>query len=87
MGAKDENGKSVSYVNQNNQQVYDIADMENFNKEYNELMREDFIIEVNESNKEMITIVRDAVLECDMEFSGQEALAFDRFCEIVEGEE
>jgi hypothetical protein len=82
----DESGEPKT-IERDGQSVYDIKDIPAFNKEYNELMMELFVIEVSEANKDMIEVVRNAVLECDKEFSGQEALVFDRYCEIMEGEE
>jgi len=81
----DENG-NPNIVERDGQKVYDVKDVTEFNKDYNDLMLEQFVIEETESNKEMIKIVREAVVNCDKEFSGQEALVFDRYCEIVEGE-
>jgi hypothetical protein len=74
-------------IEKDGQQVYDIKDISAFNKDYNELMMEKFIIDETASNKDMVEAVKNAVLNCDKVFSGQEALVFDRYCEIVEGEE
>lgn len=83
---KDENGEP-KIIEKDGQQVYDVQDMEAFNKEYNELMLEELVVEETVANKDVLNAVRNAVLNCDQEFSGQDALVFDRFCEIVEGEE
>lgn len=80
-------GDEPVIVEKDGQQVYDVEDLDGFNKEYNELMLEQFVIEVTEANKDMIEVVRKAVIECDKEFSGNDALVFDRYCEIMEGEE
>jgi cupin superfamily acireductone dioxygenase involved in methionine salvage len=83
---KDENGEPKTIENEQGQKVYDIVDMQTFNKDYNELMIEEFVIEVTESNRSMIEVVSNAVFDCDEMFSGQDALVFDRYCEIMEGE-
>lgn len=67
------------------QQVYDVKDQNAFNIEYQELMGEEFVIEVTESNKSMIEVLSNAILDSDEEYSGQDALVYDRFCDILEG--
>jgi len=64
--------------------MYDIKDIVSFNREYNILMNEEYIIEQTEDRKDMLLTVQDAVLNCDIVFKGTEALKYDRFCEIVE---
>lgn len=82
----DKDGNPLIVEDKNGHHVYDVKDLQAFNKDYNELMTEDFIIEVTEENKEMIESVKNSVCECDKEFSGDEAFLFERYCEIVEGE-
>jgi hypothetical protein len=84
----DEEGNPKTSINENKDLVYDIKEVEQhlFEIEVNELYGEIFTIEVTESNKEMIKVVRNAVIDCDRVFSGQEAMVFDRYCEIMEGE-
>lgn len=69
----------------NGQYYWDIKDgcQEDFNREYRELWNEEYIIE-GENNREMLLTVKDAVLNCDQLFSGQEALKYDEYCELVE---
>lgn len=83
----DENGEPKVIEKEDGHKVYDIKDIEAFNKEYFELINEPFIIEVTESNKTVVEAVRDAVWSDEKEYSGQDALFYDRICEIVEGEE
>jgi hypothetical protein len=82
----DDDGEPQLIDLEDGQKGYQLTDPDAFNKEYTELLLEEFVIEVSESNRQMIEVVRNAVLECDKEFSGKEALDFDRYCEIVEGE-
>jgi hypothetical protein len=81
----DENGQPKTIEKENGQSSYDIKDMTAFVKEYDVLMNENFIIEETESNKEMLEIVKDAVLETEQTFKGSDALVYERYCEIVEG--
>ena len=69
--------------------VYDIDNekMLEFAKEYEDLMAEDFVIVVDESNRKMVKSVRDAILDCELEFYGESAFVFDRLCDIIEGED
>lgn len=57
---------------------------EDFNKDYIELWNESHIIE-GEDHSNMLLSVKEAVLNCDKTFSGQEALQYDLWCELVEG--
>ncbi len=69
----------------NGQRHWDIKDdkQEDFNKDYLELWNETHVIE-GEDNKVMFVSVRESVLNCDKAFSGQEALMFDQWCDLVE---
>jgi hypothetical protein len=83
----EEDGTPRILTNESGQQVYDIKDMASFNREYSELMLEELIIEVTDANKDMINTTRDALLDCEQTFAGNDALIYDRYCEIIEGEE
>lgn len=63
----------------------DDATKEEYNKQLMELMDEDYIIEVTADKKEMIQVVKDAILNCDIEFSGNDAWTYDAICECFEG--
>lgn len=67
-----------------NKNIYDLSDRNGFQREYAELLQEDFVIEENEERKEILLKVREIILECDKTFRGREALEYDRWCEIVE---
>lgn len=82
-----ENGEPNVIENDEGQQVYDIKDLDAFTKEYNDLISEAFVIEVTEANKDVIKSVRKSVWNDEKEYSGQDALFYDRICEIIEGEE
>lgn len=85
---KDDNGevifKEVKMPGGEKNKSFKITDPIKYNLEINELMDEDYIIEVNEERKEMLMSVKDSILNCEMEFSGQEAELYDSLCEAVE---
>jgi hypothetical protein len=64
--------------------TYDVPEKEAFNKEYYALLNEEFILEENEERKEMLLLLKEVILNCEMTFKGREALEYDRWCEIVE---
>jgi len=54
------------------------------NENINELMCEEFSIECNESNKDMLMIVSKILLDGDFTLSGDYADAYDEWCEMFE---
>ncbi|MEQ6355285.1 hypothetical protein ABNX05_11705 [Lysinibacillus sp. M3] len=48
------------------------------------MMNEDFIIEETIDKIEMLKTLQNIILNCDLEFTGQKAVLYDRFCEIFE---
>lgn len=56
-----------------------------YNREYFIFMNEEFVIEENETNKEMLLLIKDIILNCEMTFKGVEAIEYDTWCELVEG--
>ncbi|MFY0516843.1 hypothetical protein ACOMCU_03285 [Lysinibacillus sp. UGB7] len=48
------------------------------------LLHEDFIIEETAEKIDMLHILQDIVLNCDLEFTGKKATLYDKFCEIFE---
>ncbi|EON72823.1 hypothetical protein [Lysinibacillus sphaericus] len=48
------------------------------------LLHEDFIIEETAEKIDMLRILQEIVLNCDLEFTGKKATLYDRFCEIFE---
>lgn len=55
-----------------------------FNTEYNNLMNETYSIDETDSNEEIIKTVGNSLINCDLEFQGQEAHFFDSWCERFE---
>lgn len=68
----------------NGTEVYDIENREQCEKEILELYNETLVIEENEENREMLITVGEAILNCDKEFQGQDALDYDLYCEMFE---
>jgi len=48
------------------------------------MMNEEFIIEETADKIEMLQILQTIILSCDLEFTGQKAVLYDRFCQIFE---
>lgn len=86
LAEKDENGQPKQETDEAGNTIYVLSDeaKEKFNAEYAELMDEDCVIEETEERRDMLLTVKEAVLNCDMKFKGQDALLYDRYCEIVE---
>lgn len=78
----DEEGNPKT-VERDNQQYWDIKDIPSYKQDYNELLEEEFIIE-GEDKRDMLLVVKDAILDCDKSFSGSEAMLYDQWCDIVE---
>ncbi|MEK5036295.1 hypothetical protein MKY96_33120 [Paenibacillus sp. FSL R7-0302] len=82
----EEDGTPVGSANEDGSTTFKIADMHAFNREFQILMNEDFIIEETEDKKAMFEVVRHAALNTDEIYSGAEAVMYDRWCDIIEGE-
>jgi hypothetical protein len=85
---KSPEGEPLTRTEPDGTTVYDIPpeSMPLFNKEYTELRSEVFILDETEERADMLRSVRDAILNVEgMTFSGQDAILYDRWCEIVEG--
>lgn len=57
---------------------------EEYHKEYNTILEEYYIVEVNETNRDMIQSIAEALLDCEIELSNDEAVLYDRWCEQFE---
>lgn len=78
----DEEGNPKT-VERDNKQYWDIKDIPSYKQDYNELLEEEFIIE-GEDKRDMLLAVKVAVLDCEKSFSGNEAMLYDQWCDIVE---
>jgi len=82
---KDSDG-NFNTINKDGKSFYDIDDVRGFQVEFDILMQENLVIHNDEANKQMITTLKDIILNCDKEFSGQEALIYETYCEMFEEE-
>jgi hypothetical protein len=83
---KDANGEPMMITREDGSQVFDMEDLDAFNREYFILTREELIVDETPERADMINTIKDVVLNTDKIFSGQDAMLYDRWCEIVEGE-
>ncbi|MCE4043365.1 hypothetical protein LXM56_04480 [Lysinibacillus fusiformis] len=87
---KDENGEIVTETKEihNKEEEIVLFQCEEAEKEAQMqimlMMNEDFIIEETADKIEMLTILQSIILNCDLEFTGNKAVLYDRFCEIFE---
>lgn len=82
----DENMNPIMVELPDGRKKYDMTDenLKQFNIEYSNLMNENVILKITDENSEMIDLIKELILNCDMTFKGEEALKYERFCEIVE---
>lgn len=81
---KDEDGNPVTNEVEDGRTAYKIDDMEEYQRQYFYLMNEDFYIEEGKDREEMLKYVKQLILNTDKTFKGEEALKYDRWCEIAE---
>lgn len=81
--SKDESGLPKKTI-ENDQEVFVVEDMKNFNKEYFDLLNEDFFIDINHHTEKMVHSVTHSVLNCGLSFKGQESIDYDLLCEKFE---
>lgn len=87
---KDENGEIVTETKEihNKEEEIVLFQCEEAEKEAQMqimlMMNEDFIIEETADKIEMLTTLQSIILNCDLEFTGNKAVLYDRFCEIFE---
>jgi len=76
---KDDEGNALIENNS-----YVLEDAEAFNKEYVELMSENFIIDETESKREMLQHIKRILDNTETEFEGVKAFQYDSWCEAFE---
>lgn len=81
---KDNDGKPLFEALPDNKVKYHLTDTASFNHELDILMREEFVIEENEANKDMLETVAEALLNLAIPLKGQEAIRYERYCEAFE---
>lgn len=80
----DENGEINKIEGSNGQLIWDVQDKDAYNNDYRELMIEEWVVELNEENKDMLLTLKDFILNLDIMLKGKEAMQYHRWCEIVE---
>ncbi|WP_453992096.1 DUF1617 family protein [Bacillus nitroreducens] len=65
---------------------WDVKDVDAFVKDCNELYEEELVIDGGD-NHGMLKTVKEVLLNCDVEFSGQDASIYDYLCDQFEGGE
>lgn len=81
---KDDDGNPLYESLPGNKVKYHLTDTASFNYELDILMKEEFVIEENEINKDMLETVADVLLNLSIPLKGQEALMYERYCEAFE---
>jgi hypothetical protein len=66
--------------------VYKMEDKAAFNKDYQELLDEKLVLDSGD-DQEMLKTMKNVLLNCDKEFSGQQAVVYDALCDAFEGGE
>jgi hypothetical protein len=79
--AIDENGQVVFIEGT---KTPDVDNMAEYEKEFNQLLNEEFYIEENDKNKDMLLVIKEAILDYDEEVEGQDAANHYRMCKLVE---
>lgn len=78
-----ENGKWKT-IKLEDSEHYDVKDLDGYKKEFQTMQDEHFLIEQNETNREMLLTIRDIIMNCPIETQGNDALIYDRFWDMVE---
>ena len=76
---KDDEGNALIEDNS-----YVLEDAEAFNKEYLELMNEDFVIDETASKREVLQHVKRILENTETEFEGVKAFQYDSWCDAFE---
>ncbi|MDF2650401.1 MAG: hypothetical protein K0Q73_6206 [Paenibacillus sp.] len=66
------------------QEVFDIEDETSAVLALNELLNEEFVVDLTEERKQMLVSVKRSILTCSVKLNGKAADDYDRYCEIVE---
>jgi hypothetical protein len=83
-GEKDSEGKVKTESKEDGSMFIPLKDVDGFNNDITELMQEDWIVEENESNKDMLLAAKDIILNYDGVLKGEEAMQFDMYAEAFE---
>lgn len=78
---KDGNPKTKK---ENDQEYYDVKDINKYNTEFLELENTPAIFEENETNEQILKTVREIVFNTSKTFKGQDAFVYDSICDEFE---
>jgi hypothetical protein len=78
----DKDGKETTDKNQSRSFIID--NQEAFQKELQEYLAEEFIIDITPANKQTILTVKDLILNSNKDMNGQESIAYIEWCESFE---
>jgi hypothetical protein len=81
---KNEDGTPKTEEKEDGSKVFVIPNQEEFNREYVELLNEEFHIVNNSDKHDMIETIKNIVLNTDQTFSGVEAVKYSRWCDILD---
>ncbi len=76
--------KEVETTDANKGKRFKIEDAEAFNKEYQEYLNEDCIIDVTPANREIVNRIKDILVNSHETFAGRMALLYDEWCSAFE---
>lgn len=65
-------------------QYPDVDNRQEYEKDFQELLNETFHVDESEQNKDMLLILKDAILDYDEELIGQPAATHDQLCTLFE---
>lgn len=80
----DKEGKETTDPNVGKRYKIDPEKTEEFNKEYQAYLDENYVIDVTPANREAVYGVRDILLKSEEEFGGRMALLYDEWCKAFE---
>lgn len=80
-GVKDENGELIEGENGF---VLIPEKVNDYHTEMNNLINENFVIEENETNKDMLLSVANSIINCDLELNSELAKLWDKWCDQFE---
>lgn len=80
---KNEFGEKI--IIQENENTKPLLEDENaFINEWIEVLNEEWILDETDERKEFLCVVRNIVINTSQKFKGQEAIFYDKWCEILE---
>lgn len=79
-----EGTESPKTTEDGNEYIFSDENKKTADKELEDYLNEDFVLDVMEGNHEKIKVVKRLILETKQEFSGPMAVEYDKWCEAFE---